>query len=52
MATFVFGFMVLFMGAIRFLLNSAQLAWTDIMFVLLFAVVMALLTCFRPRLFQ
>ena len=51
-ALFAFGLMLLIMGLLRVLMKGDQFAWTDALFVVLFAAAMALLAYFRPKLFQ
>ncbi|MGQ7829352.1 hypothetical protein [Altererythrobacter sp. Z27] len=51
-AVLTFGFMIVFMGIWRLIQKGEDFAWTDALFVASFAIVMALLVYFRPRLFQ
>ena len=51
-ALLTFGFMLVVIGVLRVLMKGAQFAWTDGLFVVLFAAVMALLAYFRPKLFE
>lgn len=51
-ALLTFGFLLVFMGVWRIIQKGADFAWTDALFVVLFASVIALITLLRPRTFQ
>jgi hypothetical protein len=52
MAVFVFGLMLVVMGALRIAMKGDDFGFLDILFVVLLASAMALFAYFRPRAFR